>query len=192
MKKTFVILLLFVGVVFAQQAFYPYDIVGDKTNPGRLHTKQAAWTSVGTFATGATTPGVTARTAALFSVTDPNNVSFSIGPGDNRIKFRCSSTTDADSTVFDVFVMHVRTTDGTDHFNRIGTLTFTTGTQTAGTATYKFADTVVSSNDLYSITDFSPIGNYIAEANIDVQGAKIIGICPTTITNTAILEWKGY
>lgn len=189
--KAFIVLVL-VGVLFAQAQFYPYNTNNNRVNPGQVHTKQSNWVTAGAFSDSATTPADVNRTAALFTSEDANNVVYTIDPSWNKVVFRCSSTTDSDSTVFDIFIMDGATDDATDHYNRIGTLTFTTGTQTSSTATYEFADTCVASNDQYGFNVISPTGNYIAIAEVDVKGARFIGICPTTVTNAAILEIRGY
>ena len=141
------------------------------------------------MATGTTTPTSTNRTAALFDVTDTANSTFEIKSGWNSITLRLSSTTEGDTSVTDVFYMR-----GTaDHFTRIITLTWTTGTQTSSTSGEEFADTVVESNRFWHTTPspVSPTGNYIAEWSADFKGGGTIGISPTTITNAATIQITG-
>lgn len=191
MKKCLTwILVIMLFATAAWAANYSYNKAGKKVEPGQLHTGQYGWATLGTFTTSTTTPGVTKRTTAQFVVNDANNVIYTIPSAYNRIRLRCSSTTDGDSSVFDVFLMN-----GTsDHYNRVATLTFITGTQTAGTSGYEFADTLAETNSNWhkSAAVMSPTGNYIAEYSIDVLGSAKIGISPTTITHTAILEITGY
>lgn len=155
----------------------------------KLFTLEDGWFQLGTFTASATTPTATNRTAAAF-VLDANNVTYSIKSGWNAIRLRLSSTTDGDSTVTDIFFMN----SSDDHFNRISTLTWTTGTQTAKTSGQEYADTIAASNENWHITasTVSPTGNYIAEWAIDVAGSGTIGISPTTVTNNATLEITGY
>jgi len=184
------IILLLAGVALAIQGVYSYNRAATIVEPGQLHTGQYSWATLGTFTMTTATPSVTNRTAALFAVNDTNNVVYTIPSAYNRIRLRCSSTTDGDSSVFDVYLMN----SASDHYNRVATLTFTTGTQTAGTLGYEFADTLVETNSNWHKTAsvMSPTGNFIAEYAIDVLGSAKIGINPTTITNTAIVEISGY
>jgi len=180
-----VMLLLSMG---ALGRTYLYNLKGERVNPGEMQSLQDDWETLGTFASATTTPNSTNRTAALF-VADAKNVTFEIPAKWNAIKIRCSSTTDGDSSVFDIFLMNGET----DHFTRIGTLTFTTGTQTATASGYEFADTLAESNAKWHklSSKLSPEGNYIAEYMIDVIGSFKVGVSPTTITNTAILDITG-
>lgn len=183
---------LALGVVI--DGFAPFDIDSNRVNPGALHTHQDAWYTAGTFTTGVTTPNATNRTGALFSVTDPKNVSYTIKRGWNGVRLRLSSTTDGDSTVIDVFLKQDASSTTTDHWNRVATLTWTTGQQTATTTNHEYADTLVESNANWHKTTsvMSPGGNYIAEWGIDVLGSGAIGFSATTVTNTAVLEITGF
>lgn len=184
----FVMGMLIILVLGSSGRQYIYNIDGERVNPGQIHSAQEGWVKAGTFTTVTTTPDATHRTAALFTA-DANNVVFEIPAKWNAVRVRVSSTTDGDSSVFDMFLMN----GDADHFNRIQTTTWTTGTQTAGTAGSEFADTVVRSNTNWhkSSAIMSPEGNYIAEWIIDVIGSKKVGFSPTTITNTAIIEITG-
>ena len=190
MKKYILIIILLVATVaFAVQGFRPVNKAGQSVEPGQLHTYQDGWNTVGSFAAATTTRAVDVRDYTNF-VADGNNAVYRIESGWNKIRVRCSSTTDADSTVIDVFLMN----GASDYFNRVATLTFTTGTQTAGTSGYEFADGCAESNANWhnSGSVMNPGGNYVAEWAIDHCGSTYIGFCPTTITHTAILEITGY
>ena len=185
--------LLIVFVILLSIPFVQYTPAGPAIGRGgglsqKLFTLQDGWFELGTFTAGTTTPGVTARTAANF-ILDANNVTYDIKSGWNAIRLRLSTTTDADSTVVDVFFMN-----GTDHFNRVATLTWTTGTQTSSTSGQEYADTVAESNGNWhkSASTKSPTGNYIAEWAIDVAGSTTIGISPTTFANATTIEITGY
>lgn len=167
---------------------YLYNLKGERVNPGEMQTLQDDWETLGTFASATTTPNATHRTAAAF-IADAKNVAFEIPAKWNTITIRCSSTTDGDSSVFDIFLMKGET----DHFSRIGTLTFTTGSQTATASGYVFADTLAETNEKWhkASSELSPVGNYIAEWMVDHLGSFKVGVSPTTITNTAILDIIG-
>jgi len=192
-KEISIVMLVLLGLVMASYVLeaQPIDFVGGKTEI-RLATKQDGWVTLGTFDAGAAnTPGVAARTAATFDVTDTNNITFEIKPGWNGVRIRLSTTTAADSTVTDVFLM----SSVSDHYNRVATLTWVTGTQTATTSGEEYADAVVETNanwhkasSIMSIAD----ADYIAEWSIDVMGSKMIGLCPTTYAHATTVEITGY
>lgn len=194
MKKQIIWLIGFVliiaGIVGYRTYAQPIDFGGKKESEARLTTKQDEWYTLGTFSAGATTPANSARTAATFNVTDPNNIIYEIKPGWNGVRIRLSTTTDADSTVTDVFLM----SSVSDHYNRVSTLTWTTGTQTSTTSGQEYADTVAETNANWhkAASVMSPTGNYIAEWSIDVMGSKMIGLCPTTYANATTVEITGY
>ena len=197
-KKTgiFVIVLCFAVIAFGVviDGVAPHDIDSKRVNPGDLHTLQDAWYTAATVTTGVTTPNATNRTGALFSVTDPNNVTYTLKRGWNGIRLRLSSTTEEDTTVIDVFLKNDAHSTTTDHFNRIATLTWTTGAQTATTSGYEYADTLVETNGNWHKTRsvLSPTGDYIAEWAIDSLGSGVIGFSPTTVTHTAVIEITGF
>ncbi len=185
-----VLCVIFVGVLFDQH------VTADPSSGGRgkgvsqkLFTLQDGWSTIDTIASGTTTPTSTNRTAALFVSSDAKNSTFEVKSGWNNITLRLSSTTEGDTSVTDIFAMR-----GTaDHFTRIATLTWTTGTQTSSTSGEEFADTVVETNRFWHTTPspVSPTGNYIAEWSVDFKGGGTIGISPTTITNAATIQITG-
>jgi hypothetical protein len=168
-------------------------VVMGAVNQSTLETTQSNWVSVGTFlATGAepSTPNQANRTAALMAAVSKVQI-FTIPPAWNKIYLRNSSTTDGDSTVYDVFLSR----GAADHYTRVCTLTYTTGTQTAGTTGYEFADTCAVTNNTNTLhiasTLVTPTGNYIAEYGLTVCGNSRVAFVPTTITNDALLEICG-
>jgi len=161
-------------------------------NQTTLETAQSNWVSVGTFlAAGSepSTPNQVNRTAALMAAVSKVQI-FTIPPAWNKVFLRCLSTTDGDSTVFDVFLSR-----GTDLYTRVCTLTYTTGTQTSGTSGSEFADTCAVTNNTNTLhvasTLVTPTGNYIAEYGLTVCGNDKVAFVPTTITNDAALEICG-
>ena len=191
MKKA-ILLTMFFCIVFVLVTFVqriPAQIGRGGGISQKLFTLQDGWFELGTFTASATTPNATNRTAATF-ILDANNVTYPIKSGWNAIRLRLSSTTDGDSTVTDIFFMN----SSDDHFNRVSTLTWTTGAQTAKTTGQEYADTLAASNENWHKTAStkSPTGNYVAEWAIDVAGSGTIGISPTTFTNNATMEITGY
>lgn len=185
------LLVLFsVTALWAIEAVYTVDNGGNIVMPASC-TDQSTWVSAGTFlAAGAepTTPNQANRTYALFAAVSKVQI-YTVPPKWNSVLLRAGTTTDADSTVFDVFV-----TRGTaDHWTRVCTLTFTTGTQTSGTTGSEFCDTVVVSNEtwLAAVNPLSPTGNYIAMVEMDVRGFDRIGFVPTTLATDTFIEITG-
>jgi len=163
-------------------------------NQSTLETAQSGWVTAGTFLAASdepTTPNQANRTFALMAAVSKVQV-FTIPASWNAIILRNNSTTDGDTTVYDMFLMR-----GTsDHYSRVCTLTWMTGTQTSGTSGSEFADTLVVSNNTNTFHNagivVSPTGNYIAEYSLDVAGCTSVAFVPTTITNNAILEISGW
>jgi hypothetical protein len=179
MRKRITILLILLTVVTAAYA-------GTKMVYNVTHRGKVTFLS---FASGTTTPAATVRTLKTFTAEDAANIFVATKEEWNNAVIRCMSTTDADSTVFDMF-----TAGDEGHFTRKATLTFTTGTQTAGHSGYEYADTVVITNEKHptDIVPVSPVGNYIAEVYLDLHDARYVGFSPTTITNAAKIEIVGY
>lgn len=163
-------------------------------------TVQTDWTpcgqqnssfTAGVYTAGVAAPAVTARTKTGMEAT--YNWMY-IDPAWNYISLRNSSTTDGDSTVYNIYVA-----DLTGDYVYVDTLTFTTGTQTNSKKTgYEFADTLTvtgaSANGYWptSETTCSPTGEYVATYTIDRLWARKIAIVPTTVTNSAYLEIIGF
>lgn len=174
-----------------------YRTDGTQVNPGQVHTVQNLWTTLGSFQATATTPGVASRTSAAFNSDAVTNATITIDPSWNAIRVRVSSNTDNNQSDFDFFLMN-----GTDHFNRIASTVWTTGTQVSGTAGSEFADTLTVSNANWgkSSSLMSPAGEYIAEWWIDVAGSSVFGVSITGNDNgsgvnnedTAIVEVTGF
>lgn len=163
-------------------------------NQSTLETAQSGWVTAGTFlATGdePTTPNQANRTATLMAAVSKVKI-FTIPTSWNAIILRNLSTTDGDTTIYDVFLMR----GVADHYSRVCTQTWTTGTQTSGTTGSEFSDTLVLSNNTNTWHNagivVSPEGNYIAEYSLDVAGCTSVAFVPTTITADAILEISGY
>jgi len=195
------IVLCAVALLYGLTEVRQVDLEGNSRNPGVLFSIQDDWTAVapvqGYFDPNyaGTTPGPTLRTEALFNA-EPNVVTI-IPARWNRVRIRCLGTTDGDTQVFDVFLSQGNANlNRSDHYTRVGTLTWTIGTQTGDVATYEFADTVVISNATNcwgkSWIPMSPTGDYIAEAWLDVAGSSSIGFAGTTLANRCLLQITGF
>lgn len=192
MKKHRLILLLILLAVttcYAIDGVYTYMTDGKtRVNPGEKQTIQDTCYQAGTFTTGTTTPDSSHRKYSTFAA-DANNVIYPLNGRWNVIQIRNMSTTDGDTTVYDVYIAKK---DGI--FRRISTLTFTTGTQLSNYSGYEYADTLTAANADWhkSASALSPGSDSVAEWAIDVMGASYIGISPTTVTHIAKLEISGY
>jgi hypothetical protein len=190
---TAIVVLCLVGTALAVRGVYSVTSSGLKTNPGQLYTARNDWTRTAAI-TGAAdaTPAVGERDYATFTSSDSNNVIVAVDESWNKVRIRCTSTTDADSTVVDLFFGEGTTS--TCRFHRVATLTFTTGTQVAETSGHEYADTLVPSNAnwLYTAVTVNPTDNYVAEYAVDIGNVSYIGLSPTTITNAAVIEITGY
>ncbi len=193
--KTAVIVfwLLVVTTVIAVTGVRPVNRRGMEVDPGQVHTGQYGWHEVGGFTDTDTTPTVSQRDQTTLEALT-NTETYMIPSYWNVVIIRCESTTDGDSTVFDVFIRRDNTDDVTDIYTRIGTLTFTTGTSEGYTTNYEMADTVTISNEYWGndILAVSPGGEYVAEVYTDIEGVREIAFVPTTVTNNAKLYITGY
>ena len=169
-----------------------------------LSTTQFRWDTAATWLSAngaATTPSVTQRTyltvlAAIAA--DANNQAeirlYNIPSGANGMRFRAIGITDGQSLVVDVLAgSRAGNTDCA--FSLMGTLTFTIGTQLSDTATYEFADTLVVTADSGTTatwTTASPADNSVAETRIDLMGADMLVLVPTTIGVNSKLLVKWY
>ncbi len=163
---------------------------GKRVEPGAQATYRGTWTQLAAFTAGTVTPDASHRTYTTFDDDAQNRIVLCDSRW-NRILIRALSTTAADTTTVDVFLM----IGGTgDHFTRIGTLQFTTGTQPSGVSGSEFADAVTESNtdgSLRAWRTMSPTG-YIAMAEVDIGPGDVLGFCPTTVTHNAVIEVCGY
>ena len=80
------------------------------------------------------------------------------------------------------------------NLTHIGTLAFVIGTQASTVSGYELADavTVTNKDSTASWTSVSNAGDDTAEAKIDLQGANLLVIVPTTCSANAKLLVKGY
>jgi hypothetical protein len=152
-----------------------------------LSTKQSAWQLRGTVTAGITTPGVTARDKA--SVEALSGIFIEVFPADNAIIFRGSGATDGTDNIYDILFM----ASGDDHYNRIVTLTFTTGTQTSPVSGEEFADLITASNLKWHTVpnNASALDDYIGEYSLDVFGVGRIAVIPTTIVTSSSIWYRG-
>jgi hypothetical protein len=111
----------------------------------------------------------------------------------NAIRIRALGITDGGTATYDVFSGTLA--DSSDcELMYLGTLAFTIGTQASTIATYELGDTlVVTTGDAtVSWTSTSSATNRIAEATIDLQGADLLILVPTTVTADCKLLGKFY
>lgn len=153
-----------------------------------LNTRQEGWQLRGTVTTGITTPAATARDAA--SVEALAGIFINVMTGQNAIGLRISGATDNSDNIYDVLFMR----GDSDHYNRVMTLTGTTGTQTSPVSGEEFADLIVVSNKKTlqsTLLNASASDDYIGELQLDVFGVKKIAIIPTTIVTSSSVWYYG-
>jgi hypothetical protein len=184
------ICVVFAGLCWAVDPLLTLD--GKQIGAGSMSTYQAqTWTTVGTWSAATTTPDATHRTLTAFQADTANKV-VRLDGRYNRIRLRAYSTTAEDTTAIDCFLMY----GVNDHFTRVGSSSWTTGTQASGTAGSEFADTVGTPTNANgaprSWRVISGADNYIAFLELDVAGATYFGASPTTVTSACGLEIQGF
>jgi hypothetical protein len=152
-----------------------------------LSTKQSAWQLRGTVTAGITTPGVTARDKA--SVEALAGIFIEVFPADNAIIIRGSGATDNSDNIYDVLFM----ASGDDHYNRVATLTFTTGTQTSPVSGEEFSDLITVADEKWhsEMKNASAADDYIGELAVDMWGCGRIALIPTTIVTSSSIWYRG-
>jgi hypothetical protein len=153
-----------------------------------LVSKQEAWQLRGTVTAGITTPAATARDAA--SVEALAGIFIDVMPAQNALGFRFSGATDNSDNIYDVLFMYGET----DSYNRVMTLTNTTGLQTSPVSGEEFADLIAVSNKKTLQTEIknaSASDDYIGEIQLDVFGVKKIALIPTTIVTSSSVWYRG-
>ena len=130
-----------------------------------------------------------------------------VPPTWNNIRFTAMGITDNGTYTVDVFAgtlpPGVYNTDTLTEANaktqdcnltHIGTLAFVIGKQVSTTSTYELADavTVTTKDATKSWTSASNAAEDTAEAVIDLQGANVLVIVPTTCSANSKLLIKGY
>ena len=194
------------SIAYAINAVYTVNIGGEKVNPGELHTGRSAWEVMGATLAAGDEPNALAvgeRTYATVSAAaeggDDKIIIFDLRTKErqhwNRARFRCIGTTDGASVKYQVYFGSLGL-GGTDCILApVGELDFTIGTQASTTATYEVADTLtITPSDSWTKAwgSASPTGNLVAEGWIDIIGADIIVLVPTTVGCDAKVLGKGY
>jgi hypothetical protein len=212
-KLVIVVSLLLACVVYAQlQPVIQYDTSAQRVDPGQLHTTKRAWVTLDSTSSAGTEPtdlAVTERTyatvvAAIATAANGDDEISIYGDDDgerreisswNGVRFRCIGTTNDGTATYEVDAGTL-TIGGTDcNLAYMGQLAFTIGTQTSTTATYELADTLTApsaSDWTSSWTSVTPTGNRVAEAKIDLQGADLLVLVPTTASADCQLLGKGF
>jgi hypothetical protein len=216
MKKKLLIivsLLVIVGLCFAADLtrVAPIDKGGTRVDPGAVHTTHSVWTVIDTTSSTGTEPtdlAVTERTYQTVKTAQGTGASgddeisiYDIPKGWNAVRFRAQGITNDGDYVVEIYLGTLgdgkRDRDSTTadcELAYAGKLAWVVGTQASVTATYEMADTVVvtSSDWAKSWSSSSPTGNRVAEAWIDVMGADVIVIVPTTVDADSKLLARGF
>lgn len=204
-----VILLALAGVAWAVEGMLSYDSQGQMVEPGQLHTAQDGWVTLATTASAGDEPTDLAADERTYSTVDAA-ITAAVG-GDEKIviygdsgseireltswnhaRFRCIGITNNATVTYQVYL---GTLDGGTNCNLAyaGQLAFTLGQQASTVTGYELADTLTataSDNEKPWIRS-SPGSDRVATGRIDIGGADLIVIVPTTVSCDARLLGKG-
>ena len=100
----------------------------------------------------------------------------------NTITLRCIGITDNNSVTYSIYTGNLGNADDCN-LSYIGSLAFTIGAQASTESTYELADTltVTEGENLFSWAVKSPANDRVAEASVDLCGADLIVVVPTTL-----------
>ena len=183
------------------------DSLGQTVEPGQKHTAQNGWVTLATVASAGEEPNdlaVGERTYATVSAAAEGGDSKIVIYGDsyaerqemlsaNVMRIRATGITDAGNIIWGVYVGTLEVGDTDCALAYAGQLDFTVGTQASVTATYEFADTlsVTAGETVKGFVSSSPTSNRVAEADINLDGANILVLVPTTAGCNGQLLGKG-
>ena len=219
MKKKLLILSilsLIVGICFAANTMIvPVDLTGVRVDPGSLHTDRAKWVAIDTTSSTGDEPtdlAVTERTyqtvkaAQIAGVSGDDEIAiFDIPRGWNGIRLRAQGITDDGDYIVQIYAGTLgdgnRDADSTTadcELAYIGQFAWVVGTQGAVTATYEMADAVTVTESDWTV-DMTAAGlvrtpglNRLAEVRLDLLGADVIVIVPTTVDADSKLLARGF
>lgn len=204
--KMFVVIgaiMLLAVTVYARIAYSPTSTSEGLRDAGALLSSQIAWNTIDATTSTGTEPtdlAVTERTyvtvvAAIAAASSGDEeISYAhIPPTWNALRFRCIGITENGTATYQIYLG--TRAGGTDcELSKAGQLAFTIGTQASVTSTYELADavTVTAADWAKSWGSASPGSDQCAEAAIDIMGADLLVVVPTTVTADCKLLVKGY
>ena len=219
MKKriTIVAVLLLAAFVYAQTRVVPVDTAGKRVDPGSLHTPRDRWVVLDTTSSTGTEPSdidvdtrgsggdvtyqqVKTLIAAAANGDDEISV-FDVPRSWNGARFRAIGITDNGTATYQIYAgtlgdgnRDIDSTAADCELAYIGQFVFTIGAQASVTSTYEMADTLIhtASDWTKSATVASPVGNRVAEGRIDLIGADVLILVPTTVTADCKLLARGF
>ena len=203
LKFALILVCLFVGVAFAIDKVYLANRASEMVNPGEQNTAREAWVTLATTASAGDEPNdlavgertyATATAAAEGGDSKIETYSLNAKYAWNYVRFRCIGITDNQTVTYQIY-LGTLSPGGTDcALVKAGQLAFTVGLQASTTSTYEYADTLTLTEYCWPKTwaSASPASDLVAEACIDLMGADLILIVPTTVGCNAILQGKGY
>lgn len=214
-KMAIVVILLFVCAnLFGIDGVYVYDANSKITDPGKLYTAKSRWIVMDSSTAADAEPtdlaadkrtyqAVKALIAAADNASTGNGeiAIFDVPNTWNDLRVRCIGVTNDSLIVYQVYLgnlgpgnKHKDSTAADCELAYGGQLTFTIGQQSSVTSTYEFADTLAATNgDVTAEWTFtSPLSDRIAEGKIDLQGADVIVLVPTTVACDCKLLGNGY
>ncbi len=221
-KKLFILasLLLIIGVCFAADLsrVTQVDRDGNKVDPGAVHTERAVWVAIDDTSSAGDEPTdlavtertyQTVKTAQIADVSGDGEIAiFDIPRGWNAIRLRAQGITDNGTYTVQIYLgtlgdgnRDIDFVSGTSTFDcelaYYGEFAFVVGTQTAVTATFEMADTLVLTQTGSTYPSpangvQSPASDRVAETRFDLLGADVIVIVPTVASADSKLLARGY
>lgn len=186
-------------------ATVPFLMAIDVPTEGtELSTPYGRWLTVGSFVSAGAEPVDLIKSERTYKIIlalidtaadgEEKIILKTLKYGSTLKRFRLEGLTEDDVVVLQVYAGSLG--DALDCvFVKRGTLTFTIGGQVSTTPDYEMADTLVITNDGASTTGWTvanPADDTCAEAVLDLQGAEILCIDPTTIPSDCTLLMKDY
>jgi hypothetical protein len=213
MKKFIVMFLsvLFITACFASEEVHPIDKDGTRVDPGAVHTARVRWVQIDTSTGSLTMPSdlstiertyQAAKTIQAANAGNDGEISFFDIPRSwNTIRLRAMGLTENVSYVTAIYFGTLgdgnRDIDSTSvdaELSLAGNITWTIGAASSTVTGYRMADTVAVATDTWvKAWETDSFGNNrVAEALINLTGADIMVVVPTTAASDSILIGKGY
>ena len=203
----FALICVIAGLALAIDPVYVSDNLGRIVQPGQTHTAQDAWITIDTTASAGDEPNdlaVTERTYATvsaaaeggddkISIYGDSYAEIEVLSSYNAVRFRCIGITGDGTATYQIYFGTLD--QGTDCvLAKAGQLAWVVGTQASLTATYELADAVTATAGdwVKAWGTATPGSNQVAEASIDLMGADLIVVVPTTVSANCKLLMKGY
>jgi len=191
------------NMAFGRTSYNPSGDAEGLTDAKALLSSQVAWNTIDATTSAGTEPtdlAVTERTyvtvvaAIAADASGDGEISYArIPPTWNALRFRAIGITENGTATYQIYLGTLAA--GTDcELAKAGQLAFVIGTQASITSGYELADavTVTAADWAKSWGSASPGSDQCAEAAIDIMGADLVMVVPTTASADCKLIVKGY